>query len=106
MPSFDTSPEFAEANGLTAVSTFGSLDHLKTIGCQASGLISDEDLLKAVRGETRRGGYDGVILATGRQDDSLLAGVLGRDPVHRLRRQWGERLIVFPSASGAAESAV
>src|SRR5260221_14391409 len=28
--------------------------HLKTIGCQASGLISDEDLLNAVRSETRR----------------------------------------------------
>ena len=52
--------------------------HLKMIGCRASGLISDEDLLKAVRDETRRGDYDGVILATGRQDDSLLAGVLGR----------------------------
>ena len=28
MPSFDTSPEFAEVNGLTAVSTSGSLDTL------------------------------------------------------------------------------
>ena len=77
--------------------------HLKMIGCRASGLVSDEDLVKAVRGETRRGDYDGVILATGRQDGSLLAGALGRDPVHRLRRHWGERLIVFPPASGAAE---
>ena len=77
--------------------------HLKMIGCRASGLISDEDLVKAVRAETRRGDYDGVILATGRQDGSWLAGVLGRDPVHQLRRRWGERLIVFSPGSGAAE---
>ena len=37
---------------------------LKTIGCQASGLISDEELVKAVRAETRRHNYDEVILAT------------------------------------------
>ena len=79
--------------------------HLKMIGCRASGLISDEDLVKAVRAETRRGDYDGVILATGRQDGSWLAGVLGRDPVHQLRRHWGERLIVFSPGSGAAELA-
>src|ERR1700745_2917934 len=42
--------------------------HLKTIGCQASGLLSDEDdLVKAVRSETARHDYDEVILATGRQ---------------------------------------
>jgi hypothetical protein len=79
---------------------------LKMIGFQASGLIGDEDLVKAVRGETRRGDYDGVILATGRQDGSRLAGVLGRDPVHQLRRHWGERLIVFSPGSGAAELGV
>jgi hypothetical protein len=72
--------------------------HLKTIGCQANGLISDEDLVKAVRSETRRHDYDEVILATGRQEGSWLARVMGRDPVHHLRRKLGQRLIVFPGA--------
>ena len=73
--------------------------HLKTIGCQASGLLSEEELVKAVRAETRRHDYDEVILATGRQAGSKLAHVVGRDPVQRLRRQWGQRLIVFPKGS-------
>ena len=70
--------------------------HLKTIGCQASGLISDEDLVKAVRSETAIHDYDEVILATGRQGGSGLARLIGQDPVQRLRRKWGERLIVLP----------
>jgi hypothetical protein len=70
--------------------------HLKMIGCQANGLISDEDLVKAVRSETRRHDYDEVILATGRQEGSWLARVMGRDPVRRLQRQLGRRLVVFP----------
>jgi len=70
--------------------------HLKTIGCQASGLITDQDLVKAVRSETAIHDYDEVILATGRQEGSGLARLMGRDPVQRLRRKWGERLIVFP----------
>jgi hypothetical protein len=79
--------------------------HLKTIGCEASGLISDEELVKAVRSETRGHDYDGVILATGRQDGSGgLAGVLGLDPVHQLRRQLGERLIVFSPGADTAQS--
>jgi hypothetical protein len=53
-------------------------------------------LVKAVRAETRRHDYDEVILATGRHEGSKLAYVVGRDPVQRLRRQWGQRLIVFP----------
>jgi hypothetical protein len=69
---------------------------LKMIGCQASGIISDEDLVKAVRAETRGHDYDEVILATGRQDSSRLARLMGRDPVQQLRRQWGQRLVVFP----------
>jgi hypothetical protein len=73
--------------------------HLTTIGCQASGLISDQDLIKAVRAETASHDYDEVVLATGRQDSSWLARATGRDPVQRLRRQWGERLIVFPGGS-------
>jgi hypothetical protein len=74
-----------------------AIRHLKTIGCQASGLLSEEELVKAVRAETRRHDYDEVILATGRQEGSKLAHVVGRDPVQRLRRQWGQRLIVFPN---------
>lgn len=69
--------------------------HLKTIGCQASGLISDEGLVKAVRSETRGHDYDEVILATGQQQGSRLARVMGRDPVLRLRRRMRQRLIIF-----------
>jgi hypothetical protein len=29
-----------------------AVQHLQTTGCQASGLISDEDLVKAVHSET------------------------------------------------------
>jgi hypothetical protein len=79
--------------------------HLTVIGCQASGLISDEDLLKAVRHETRAHDYDKVILATGKQDGSGLAGVLRLDPVHQLRRQWSDRLIVFSPEASADEAA-
>ena len=71
--------------------------HLKTIGYQASGLISDQDLVKAVRAETRAHDYDEVILATGRQGGSWLARSLHLDPIHQLRRRWGPRLVVFTS---------
>jgi hypothetical protein len=70
--------------------------HLKAIGCQVSGIISDEDLVKAVRSESRGHDYDEVILATGRQGGTWPARFLGRDPVHRLQRHWGRRLTVFP----------
>jgi hypothetical protein len=70
--------------------------HLTTIGCEANGLISDENLVKAVRAETRGHQYDEVILATGQREGSWLARVTGRDPVHRLRRRLRQRLIVFP----------
>ena len=75
--------------------------HLKTIGCQASGLISDQDLVKAVAAETRRHHYDELILATGRQGGTRLGRSLRLDPVHQLRRRWGQRLTVFatPPAS-------
>jgi hypothetical protein len=69
--------------------------HLQTIGCQASGVISDQGLVKAVRSETANHDYDEVILATGRQDGSWVARIMGRDPVQQLRRNWGQRLIVF-----------
>jgi len=79
--------------------------HLNTIGCQASGLISDEDLLHAVRSETRAHRYDEVILAIGRQDVSMLARALHLDPVHRLRRRWGQRLTVFREPTPGTRSA-
>jgi hypothetical protein len=78
--------------------------HLTVIGCQASGLISDEDLVKAVRHETRAHDYDKVILAMGKLDGSGLAGVLRLDPVHQLRRLWSDRLIVFSPEVGTAQS--
>jgi hypothetical protein len=74
-----------------------AIRHLTTIGCPASGLLNDDDdLVEAVRSETRRHDYDEVILATGRQGSSSLARALHLDPVHRLRRRLGQRLIVFP----------
>jgi hypothetical protein len=57
---------------------------------------SYDDLVTAVRLETRSHDYNEVILATGRHEGSGVARLLGRDPVHQLRRKWGQRLIVFP----------
>src|ERR1700761_2544169 len=60
-----------------------AIRHLTTIGCEASGLLSDEDdLAKAVRSETSRHDYDEVVLATGGQGGSALARGLRLDPVH------------------------
>ena len=70
--------------------------HLTMIGCQASGLISDDDLVTAVRAETRIHHYDQVILATGRQARTWLARAFRRDPAHKLRPRLGQRLITFP----------
>lgn len=79
--------------------------HLKTIGCQASGIVSDEeDLVKAVRSETRHQEYAEVILATSRQRGSRLSHLLGLDPIHRLRWLLGRRLIAFPVAPDASAS--
>ena len=75
--------------------------HLTAIGYQASGIISDEDLVAAVRAETRAHNYDQVILAIGRQSGSRLAHSLHLDPVHQLRRRWGQRLVVFEPATDA-----
>jgi hypothetical protein len=69
--------------------------HLTMIGCHASGVISDQDIIAAVRSETRGHDYDEVILATGRQDSPRLARMLHLDPLHRLRRRFGQRLVVF-----------
>jgi hypothetical protein len=80
-----------------------AIRHLTTIGCRASGLLNDDDdLVEAVRSETRRHDYDEVILATGRQGGSSLARALHLDPVHRLRRRLGQRLIVFPRSPVAS----
>jgi len=74
-----------------------AVQHLKAIGCRAEGIISDEDdLVKAVRFETRSHDYAHVVLATGRQHGSRLARTLHLDAVHRLRRRLGQRLVVFP----------
>jgi hypothetical protein len=76
-----------------------AIRHLKTIGCRASGLISDEqDLLRAVRSETRAHEYDQVILTTSRQGGTRLARALRLDAIRQLRRRLGERLIEFPTA--------
>jgi hypothetical protein len=69
--------------------------HLQTIGCQASGVISDQDLVKAVRSEAASHDYDEVILATGRHGGSRVAHIMSRDPIQQLRRKWGQQLIVF-----------
>jgi hypothetical protein len=73
--------------------------HLTAIGCQASGLISDEDLVKAVDGETRRHDYDEVVLATSGHEGSWLARTLHLDPIHHLQRRWGKKLTVFATST-------
>jgi hypothetical protein len=75
--------------------------HLKAIGCQASGVISDGGLVKAVRSETRGHDYDEVVVATGGQSGSRLARALHLDPLHQLRRRWGKRLTLFSVARHA-----
>jgi hypothetical protein len=77
-----------------------AVQHLKMIGCRSSGIISHEDLVTAVRSETRGHDYDELILATGRQEPSRLAHLVHQDPVQQLRRKWGERLIVFREDRG------
>lgn len=79
-----------------------AVQYLKGIGCQASGVISDSDLLEAVRAETRTHDYDQVILATSRQGGAWLARLLRLDPVNRLRRRCKQRLTVVPLGQAAA----
>ena len=69
--------------------------HLAAIGCQASGLISDANLGKAVDAETRRHDYDEVIVVTSGHDGSWLARTLHLDPIHHLEHRWGKKLTVF-----------
>jgi len=82
-----------------------AVQHLTTIGCQASGLISDENLVRAVTSETRAHEYDEVILATGGQGGSGLVQAAHLDPIHQLRRRLRKRLIVFPLGPAAAHPA-
>ena len=79
-----------------------AVQQLNRIGCQASGIISDSDMLEAVRAETRAHDYDQVILATSRQGGPWLARLLRRDPVHRLRQAFKQRLTVLPLGQAAA----
>jgi hypothetical protein len=44
-----------------------------------------------------------VILASARERGTWLARALHLDPVHQLQRHWGQRLTVFPLASGAPD---
>jgi hypothetical protein len=79
-----------------------AIRHLRTVGCRASGIISDQDdLVKAVRSEARHHDYDAVLLATGRRHGSEVARRLHLDPVHQLRRRLGDRLVVFPLGPAA-----
>ena len=81
-----------------------AVQHLQTPGCRASGLISEEDLVKAVHSETRAHQHDKAILATGREGGRRPARVprQGPGPVHQLRRRLGQRLITFPPAPGTS----
>jgi hypothetical protein len=74
--------------------------HLKAIGCQASGLISDQELVKAERAETRAHDYDKVILAIGCGGRTRVARDLHLDPIHQLRRHLGQRLVIFAADTG------
>jgi hypothetical protein len=78
-----------------------AVQQLNRIGCQASGIVSDSDMLEAVRAETRAHDYDQVILATSGQGGPWLARLLRRDPVHRLRRRLKQRLTVLPLGQAA-----
>ena len=80
-----------------------TVQHLKGIGCQASGIISDSDLLEAVRAETRAHDYDQVIVATSRHGGPWLARLLRRDTVHRLRRRCKQPLTVVPLGHAAQQ---
>ena len=79
-----------------------AVQQLTAAGCQASGIVSDHDMLEAVRAETRAHDYDQVILATSRPGGPWLARLLRRDPVHRLRRRCKQPVTVVPLGQAAA----
>jgi hypothetical protein len=72
--------------------------HLTAIGCQASGLISDEDLVKAVNAETRGHDYDEIVLMTSSHHGSWLARGLHLDPIRHLQRRRGRSSPSSPPA--------
>jgi hypothetical protein len=80
-----------------------AVQHVQTTGCQANGLISDNDLVEAVHAETGAHHYDKVILVTGREDGGWSARA-HLDPVHQLRRRLGQRLIIFPPGPGTPDA--
>jgi hypothetical protein len=91
-PSHDIGAEAEHRMNLT-------VRHLTSIGCQANGIVSDDDdLVKVVRSEVRHHDYAAVLLLAGRPHSSALARWLHLDPVHRLRWHLGDRLVVFPLA--------
>lgn len=69
---------------------------LRTLGCRATGVISDQPLVAAVRAELAARDVDDVVLATGPPTGRGVAALLRLDPVHRLRRRLGTRLVTFP----------
>lgn len=73
-----------------------AVQHLRVLGYQADGAISHDPLLRAMRVELRRCPFDQVIVATVRQTRSRLARGLHCDPVHRLHRRLGDRVVIFP----------
>ena len=78
------------------------VQQLKAAGCQASGIISDSDMLEAVRAETRAHDYDQVILATSRRDGPWLVRLLRQGAVHRLRRRCKQPVTVVSLGQAAA----
>jgi len=80
-----------------------AVQYVQTTGCQANGLISDNDLVEAVHAETRAHHYDKVILVTAREDGGWSARA-HLDPVHQLRRRLGQRLIIFPPGPGMPDA--
>lgn len=79
-----------------------AVQQLTGIGWQARGIISDTDLLAAVRAETRAHDYDQVILATSRPAGPWLARLLRRDAVHQLGRRCKQPLTVVPLSQAAS----
>jgi hypothetical protein len=98
---YPTGPQLGHhANAAVEHRTNLAVRRLKTAGYRASGLISDEELVKAVRAEARRSHYDEVILAAGGQGGSWLARSLHLDPARQLRRKV-QRLVIVPPGVGA-----
>jgi len=79
-----------------------AIHYLKVIGCEASGLVSDEDLVNAVRSETRARDYDGVIVAVGRLEGSGAGPCRASgpaSPVAQALGQTADRMSAWPGAT-------